>query len=238
MDELLNNIDKNFENNINKQIEDKINKEFIETINKEINSDIKEKISNDIESIKVIDYKEEDVYSDTSFIALKKGYYKLNNGHTIMRESALKKKGIGNASCIFAVTTDKKIIIVIQPRAALPTTDKVNIELPAGYIEENEKSTVAALRELEEETGYTSDNITLVDSYFTSLGFNGERIDLLLALDCTKIGEQHLDEDEFIHYELVSLEEFEYLLNNGYIMDANARIGYYRYLEYLMKEGY
>ena len=238
MEELLNNIDKNFEDDLNKQIEEKINKEFNEKQNLDINLNIKEKISEDIEKIKVVDYKEEDVKTDTSFIALRKGYYELNNGYTIMRESALKKKGNGNAACIFAVTVDKKIIIVIQPRAALPTTDKVNIELPAGYIEENEKSTVAALRELEEETGYTSGNITLVDSYFTSLGFNGERIDLLLALDCVKIGEQNLDEDEFIYYELVSLEEFEYLLNNGYIMDANARIGYYRYLEYLMKEGY
>ena len=78
----------------------------------------------------------------------------------------------------------------------------------------------------------------LVDSYYTSLGFSGEKIDLLLALNCTKVGEQKLDSDEFVIYRTVSLEEFEYLLNNNYIMDANARIGYYRYLEYLMKEGY
>lgn len=199
---------------------------------------ILKKISEDIEKIKVVDYREESIPVDTSFIGLKRGEFTLNNGSTIIREGALKKKGEGNAACIFAVTTDKKILIVIQPRVALPTKDKINIELPAGYIETGENSIVSGLRELEEETGYTSNDVTLVDSYYTSLGFSGERIDLLLALDCIKVGEQNLDKDEFVIYETVTLEEFEYLLNNSYIMDANARIGYYRYLEYLMKEGY
>lgn len=199
---------------------------------------ILKKINEDIEKIKVIDYKEESIETPTNFIGLKKGSYKLNNGKSIIREGALKKEGEGNAVCIFAVTSDKKILIVIQPRVPLPTNNKINIELPAGYIEPKETSIQSGLRELVEETGYTSNDITLVDSYYTSLGFSGERIDLLLALDCIKVGEQKLDKDEFVFYELVTLEEFEYLLNNNYIMDANARIGYYRYLEYLMKEGY
>lgn len=197
-----------------------------------------DKIKKDIDSIKVVDVKEKNIDTDTSFIGVKSGEYSLNNGSTIYREGIYKRKGTGNATCIFAVTRDKKILIVIQPRVSLPTDSKINIELPAGYIEPGERIEEAALRELEEETGYTTDNIALVDSYYTSLGFNGEKIDLLLALDCIKVGEQRLDNDEFICYELVSLEEFEYLLNNNYIMDANARIGYYRYLEYLMKEGY
>ena len=195
-------------------------------------------IKEDIEKIKVIDAKEEQIDSNTNFIALKRGVYKLNNEESITREVVYKKSGTKDAVCIFAVTTDKKILIVIQPRVPLPTSDKVNIELPAGYMEKNESSVEAALRELEEETGYTSNEVMLVDSYYTSLGFSGERIDLLLALNCTKVGDQKLDSDEFVIYRTVSLEEFEYLLNNNYIMDANARIGYYRYLEYLMKEGY
>ena len=195
-------------------------------------------IKEDIEKIKVIDLKEEQIDSNTNFIALKRGVYKLNNKESITREGVYKKSGTKDAVCIFAVTTDKKILIVIQPRVPLPTSDKVNIELPAGYMEKNESSVEAALRELEEETGYTSNEVMLVDSYYTSLGFSGERIDLLLALNCTKVGDQKLDSDEFVIYRTVSLEEFEYLLNNNYIMDANARIGYYRYLEYLMKEGY
>ena len=199
---------------------------------------ILKKINTDVDSIRVVKESVNNIEVPTNFIGLKKGVFTLNNGSTIVREGVYKKIGEGNAVCIFAVTTDKKILIVIQPRVELPTDKKINIELPAGYIEEGESSIESGLRELLEETGYTSNDITLVDSYYTSLGFSGERIDLLLALDCIKVDEQHLDKDEFVYYELVSLEEFEYLLNNNYIMDANARIGYYRYLESLMKEGY
>lgn len=200
--------------------------------------EILEKIKKDIDELKVIDSKEESIPADGKFIALKKGTYQLGNGQVIERESAIKKKGVGDAVCIFAITTDKKILIVVQPRVPLPTKSKVNIELPAGYMEEGEDAVVAGRRELEEETGYTSNDIVLVDSYYTSLGFSGERIDLVMAFDCVRVGTQHLDQDEFVCYEVVTLEEFEYLLNQNFIMDANARIGYYRYLEYLMKEGY
>ena len=200
--------------------------------------EILEKILKDIDEVKEIDSREEPIQTDSNFIGLKKGYYKLSNGQEIIRESAIKKKGVGDAVCIFAVTTDKKILIVIQPRVPLSTNSKVNIELPTGYMEIGETAEEAGRRELEEETGYTSNDIMLVDSYYTSLGFSGERIDLVLALDCVKIGEQHLDKDEFVCYETITLKEFEYLMNQNFIMDANARIGYYRYLEYLMKEGY
>lgn len=200
--------------------------------------EILSKITKAIDELKVIDKKEEAISSESNFIALKKGTYKLANNQIIEREGVIKRVGRGDAVCIFAITTDKKILIVIQPRVPLPTKSKVNIELPAGYIEKDEDSITAGKRELEEETGYTSNDLILIDSYYTSLGYSGERIDLVMAFDCIKIGNQKLDEDEFVKYELVSLEEFEYLLNQNFIMDANARIGYYRYLEYLMKEGY
>lgn len=197
-----------------------------------------EKIKQDIDQLKVVCYEEKKLQSDCQFLSLKEGFYQLNNGETIRREIVSTSVLDGCAVCIFAVTVNKKILLVIQPRVTLPTKEKVNIELPAGYMEKGESSVMAGIRELEEETGYTTNDITLVDSYYTSLGASGERIDLLLALDCYKVGEQHLDKDEFVLYEEVTLEEFELLLNSNCIMDANARIGYYRYLEYLMKEGY
>ena len=200
-------------------------------------NEILNKIIEDINKIKVIDVKEEKIDTNTNFIAIKRGSYLLNNGHTIIREGLTKKEGSGETVCIFATTADKKILIVIQPRASLETKTKVNIELPAGYLEKGENIEEAGARELTEETGYTSNNIIILDTYYPALGCSGEKMNLLLALDCYKISEQKLDSDEFVYYEEVTIEEFEYLLNNGYIKDANARIGYYRYLEYLMKEG-
>lgn len=199
--------------------------------------DIIDKINQDIEEIKVISGKEEVLTSFSEFVSLKKGVYNLNNGQSIYRESIIKKIGAGNAVCILAVTTEKKILIVINPRVVLPNETKASIEIPAGYIEDLEDVYQAGLRELLEETGYTTNEIIELDSYYPSLGFSGERTTLLLALNCVKVSELKLDDDEVLCCEEVTLEEFEFLLNASYIMDANARIGYYRYLEYLMKEG-
>ena len=194
-----------------------------------------EKIQNDIEKIKIIKKEEQIIPSNSNFITLKKGTYQLNNGKFIDRESVIKKVGTGNAACIFAITEDNEILLVINQRVSLPTKDKISIEIPAGYIEKEENSLIAAKRELEEETGYTTNNIKQIDTYYPALGISGERIDLFLALDCKKTTSQKLDKDEFLIYETVTPDEFEYLLKNNYILDANARIAYYYYLTNIKK---
>ena len=193
------------------------------------------KIEKAIDKLKVIDYQEEIISSDSKFVCLKRGIYHLNNGESIDRESVVKNVGSGNAAVIFAVDMDKNVILVVHPRIVLPTEDKISVEVPAGYIEEGEDAIVAARRELEEETGYTSERIFQVDSYFPSLGVSGERIDLFLALDCVKDSQQHLDDDEFIISVSVTLDEFKELVEKSYIKGVNERLGYYHYLEYLRK---
>ena len=194
-------------------------------------NDIHQKIDN----LKVLSYEEISFNTNSNFIELKKGVYKLNNNKTIEREIVTKKIGTGNASAIFAVTEDEKILLVIQPRVSLPTKDKINVELPAGYIEKGEDATTSAIRELEEETGYTPQKLIIADEYYPSLGASGEKITLLLALDCKKTKEIHLDSDEYLYNVSVTIDEFKYLLDNNYIKDVNARIGYYKYLEYIRK---
>lgn len=192
--------------------------------------DIEEKINN----LKVNDFKIE-VLGNGEFIELLKGTYNLNNNKSIIRETVTKKVGTGNAVAMFAVDTDNQILLVIQPRVSLPDKNKVNIEIPAGYIENGENAIESGIRELEEETGYTSDKVILVDEYYPSLGASGEKITLILALNCKKVKELNLDKDEYLYNIKVNIDEFRYLLDNDYIKDVNARIGYYKYLEYLRK---
>lgn len=190
-------------------------------------------IETKINKLRVLGYKEEKVISDSKFLSIVRGTYTLNNNQTITREKAIKNIGTGNAACIFALTKENKIILVIQARPTLPTTNKVNIEIPAGYIDEKEHPLLAAKRELKEETGYIAENIIYLDSYYPSQGASSEKIDLYLALDCEKKSSQNLDHDEFIEFILVDFEEYNYLLENNYILDANGRIAYYKVLEYL-----
>lgn len=194
-----------------------------------------EEIKEKIDKLKVIDYKEEDVISESKFLSIMKGIYHLNNGQVIKRETVIKNNGSGDAVCIFAITKEKKIVLVIQPRVALSTKEKVNIELPAGYIEKEEDVIETAKRELMEETGYVSSNLIYLDSYFPSQGASSEKIHLVLALDCEKKEKQSLDMDEFIEFIEVDFSTYEYLLENGYILDANGRIAYYKVLEYFIQ---
>ena len=195
--------------------------------------DIEKRINEIVDRLKVVNYQEELLDSESQFISIKRGFYQLNNGESIDRESVVKNVGSGTAAVIFAVDIMGNIILVVHPRIILPTKEKISVEVPAGYIEEGEDSVVAARRELEEETGYTTEHIFQVDSYFPSLGVSGERIDLFLAIDCVKNRQQHLDDDEFIISVTVTLDEFKELVDKSYIKGVNERLGYYHYLEYL-----
>lgn len=186
-----------------------------------------------IDEIKVIDSKENEIDSETTFLKLKEGNYRLSNGEVIRREGVVRRVGSVDAVAMFAITKNKEILLVIQPRVALPTETKVDIEIPAGYIEIEEEILDAARRELLEETGYEAMEYINIDSYYPSLGYSGEKINIVLAIGCEKIQEQDLDKDEFVSYIKVSIDEFKYLLDNGYILDATARLAYYRTLEYL-----
>lgn len=190
-------------------------------------------IDNLIDNLKVISYTDKEIESNTTFLKLKEGYYELNNNETIRRESVIRRVGAIDAVAMFAITNDKEILLVIQPRVALPTETKVDIELPAGYIEKDEDILDAAARELKEETGYIAQNMIKIDSYYPSLGYSGEKIHIVLSLGCEKKSEQNLDKDEFVSFIKVNIKEFKYLLENGYILDATARLAYYRTLEYL-----
>lgn len=192
-----------------------------------------EEIRKIIADLRVVNYNEENIETDTTFLGLKEGNYYLNNGNKMRRESVVRRSGCADAVAMFAITLEKEILLVIQPRAALPTDDKIDIELPAGYIEEGEEPSIAAMRELNEETGYVAQDITIIDSYYPSLGYSGEKIYIAIAIGCEKKGEQHLDKDEFVSYIKVTIKEFKYLLDNDYILDATARLAYYRTLEYL-----
>ena len=81
----------------------------------------------------------------------------LQNGIIIPREKIVKGGKDGNAAIILPVTNEGNTLLVIQPRVF--TKETVCVELPAGYIEENEDPITAGKRELVEETGYLSNNL-------------------------------------------------------------------------------
>jgi ADP-ribose pyrophosphatase len=59
---------------------------------------------------------------------------------------------------VVAETSDDHIVLVKQYR---PAVDRITTELPSGRVDPGETPEAAALRELEEETGYTADRLLL-----------------------------------------------------------------------------
>lgn len=134
------------------------------------------------------------------------------------------------AVAILPFTTDGKLIVVEQFRKAL---DRSIIETPAGKLERNEETLLCAMRELKEETGYTSKQITYLVSFYTSPGFADEIIHLYIAYDCVP-GENQLDEDEFVEPLTITLEEARQMIKNQQIIDAKTILSIY-YWELLTK---
>ena len=104
---------------------------------------------------------------------------------------------------------------------------------PAGYVSFGEDVLTAAKRELLEETGYLGSNFYLIDEYYPSIGFCDEKISVVLATGCKYVQDQDLDSDEFVKYFMVKIDDFKYLFDNNYIIDATTRVAYYSVLDYL-----
>lgn len=156
------------------------------------------------------------------FVTLLEEDYRLPNGNIIQRERIRKNNG-KEAVIIVGRTSEDKYLLVVQNRI----NGIVSVEFPAGYIEEGEDVLVAAKRELLEETGYTSDDLYLLDTYRSSLGIDGSVINIVVANNVNLVSEQNLDESEYINYDLFTLDEIGELINNHYINGAGNRLAYF-----------
>ncbi|EOT0345627.1 NUDIX hydrolase [Listeria monocytogenes] len=140
----------------------------------------------------------------------------LPNGEKSKRE-IVKHPG---AVAIIPFSEDGGMYLVEQYRKPL---EKTIIEIPAGKMEPGEDPLVTARRELEEETGFQSDDLTYLTSFYISPGFANELLHIYVARDLRKM-EQPLaqDADEFINLVKVTPEEAEQLIEQQFIHDAKT----------------
>lgn len=130
------------------------------------------------------------------------------------------------AAAVVPVLEDGRILMVRQYRNAL---DRETLEIPAGARNSKSEDTrICAARELEEETGYRSENLQKILSLKTTVAFCDEFIDVYLARDL-KPGKQHLDEGEFINIEAYSLEELCQMISDGKLQDSKTVSGILAY---------
>src|SRR5206468_12137242 len=97
-----------------------------------------------------------------------------------------------------------KVILVDQPRVA-PACRCV--ELPAGLVgDEDRNATVeaTAIKELEEETGFTAERVERLGDFYSSPGMLAEGFTFVRAHGVRRIGEGGGDENEDINVHLVA----------------------------------
>ena len=124
----------------------------------------------------------------------------------------------GDSIVVVPVDKDNQIVLVKQYRKAL---EAFLLEAPAGGIEEDETPNAAALRELQEEIGYTSDSIEYMGGFWIAPGFCNEYMHSYIARDLIE-SQLPPDEDESIEIVSVPISEIPDLIRSGEIEDAKS----------------
>lgn len=190
-----------------------------------------EELEKIIDSLKTI--KKEKLTKEPRFIKSEVYRCHLNNDKTITREKILKNNKDGSAAIILPVTSDNNVVLTVEPRVFSKRT--VGIGIPAGYIEDGEDSYVAALRELEEETGLVPDKLTKMGGFYQDMGCSSAYNETFLATGCKWLKNQNLDESEYIKYFECTYDEALELVNMNYIEGCNAVIALNKAKKYIKK---
>ena len=123
---------------------------------------------------------------------------------------------------------DGKVILVDQPRVPL---GQRCVELPAGLVgDEDPDATVegTAVKELEEETGFTAGHVERLGDFYASPGMLSESFTLVRAHGVRKVGEGGGDDHEDIRVHLVARRDIPNFLEQkraeGYGIDVKLLI--------------
>ncbi len=123
---------------------------------------------------------------------------------------------------VLPVTANGQVILIRQPRVG---TMNFVLETPGGVMDPHEKdATMAAARELEEETGFVSQRFLPLGSINPNPAIMTNRCHFFVALGCqpTTNRKHFPDADERITLELVNVQDLDGLVRTGQINHALA----------------
>lgn len=121
-----------------------------------------------------------------------------------------------------------RVILIDQPRIAVGGRC---VELPAGLVGDTDANATVestAVKELEEETGYTAGRIERLGDFHASPGMLSESFTLVRAHDVRRIGEGGGDEYEDINVHLVARDDIPAFVrrkrDDGFAIDVKLLI--------------
>ena len=151
-------------------------------------------------------------------LKLRKDKVNLANGRTSTREW-IEHPG---ACAIVCVDKDDNILLERQYRYPL---GKTIIEIPAGKLDSQlEDRKQCAIRELQEETGLISKDMTYLGQTALAVAYTSEVIYIYYTTNCEQ-GETNFDDNEILTTFKVPFDKALEMCNNGEIIDSKTIIG-------------
>lgn len=150
-----------------------------------------------------------------AIIEVYKDYMEFSNGHHAEWDF-IRHDG---AAAVVPVLDDGRILMVRQYRNAL---ERYTLEIPAGKLDASDEPGLScARRELEEETGYKTDDLERLITLRTTVAFCNEKIEVYVARNLMP-SKQNLDPDEFVDVMAYGLEELKEKIFAGEIEDSKT----------------
>lgn len=98
----------------------------------------------------------------------------------------------------------KQFVMVRQWRHG---SQELSLEFPGGVCEIGEDPETAAVRELREETAYAEGSITKLGAFSPNPAIMSNQVHFFAAEDLKSLGNQNLDDDEYVDVVLVPIHE-------------------------------
>ena len=127
---------------------------------------------------------------------------------------------------IIPITPNEEVIFVKQYRYG---TEKSTLEIPGGMVDPGESSRTAIERELLEETGYLSNQITKLGDISPNPAIFTNKVSSYFACDVQKINNYVSQESEKIEVIIIPLRNIPNLIMNGEIDHALVIAAFYLY---------
>jgi ADP-ribose pyrophosphatase len=120
---------------------------------------------------------------------------------------------------VFALTDEQKVVGIWHYKHG---PRRVNLGLPAGYVQHSEDALAAAQRELLEETGYQADSWQPLGHFTVDGNRGGGQAHIYLARQLHAVAEPNPDDLEEIKLDLINLIDLQQHLENGRVATLGA----------------
>jgi len=135
---------------------------------------------------------------------------------------------------VIAITPEREMVFVRQYRHGI---SRDTLEIPGGVIDPGEDAVAAAVRELLEETGYSSERVQHIGTVDAQPAIQNNALHTYLVIDAEPTAELAQDHGEDLRVELHPLDSLDELVRTGEISHSMMLTAFHWLTLYFRKNG-